>query len=188
MARRNERGELEFERKQNARKVQYPGLTLGQQPVKSNMRTLCLHQFYTSTSGQDVCICLDEKARNLEIQRHSGKWKSEHMPRYTEDVDRRPETTERERTRRKSVQQGCRCSPAFFSIDINKPAVHIKPSAYPGLTLQSKKNKTKLFFADDLVLLLITGYGLQRLHLSDVLIRSNLRKCFVVFDVTKLTS
>lgn len=59
--------------KQDARNVQYPGLTLGQQPIKSNMRTFVLHQFCTGTSGQDVCICLKEKARVQEIQRNSGK-------------------------------------------------------------------------------------------------------------------
>lgn len=78
-------GRWNLREKQDARNVQYPGLTLGQQPVKSNMRTFCLHEFCTGTSGQDVCICLKENTRDLEIHRNSGKyatvhWRCGHSP------------------------------------------------------------------------------------------------------------
>lgn len=100
---RNERGEMEFKGKnKNAKKVQYPGLTLGQQPIKSNMRTLCLHQFfYKHLRTGCVYLLLGESKKpwNTEKQWKNGRVKICHGTLEMWTAAQRQ--NKRERTRKK---------------------------------------------------------------------------------------
>ena len=67
-------------------------------------------------------------------------------------------------TQERSVRQGCPLSPTLFNIYINELAKTLEQSAAPGLSLNDSEIKF-LLFADDLVLLSTTEFGLQQ-HLN----------------------
>lgn len=69
---REERWNLREE--QDARKVQYPGLTLGQQPVKSNMRTLFTSVSYNHITTGCVYLFGGESKKSLNTMK---QWKME---------------------------------------------------------------------------------------------------------------